>query len=82
VLLDREVLIWHAVDARHLTKRAARVIENQRCWWSYASLWELAIKSGLRKVNLFVEQERVSAARFITYVASHPAFDAYVKRIW
>jgi PIN domain nuclease of toxin-antitoxin system len=70
MLLDTQVLIWHAIGGERFTKTAIRAIEKGGHFYSHASVWELAIKSGLNKVSLILGGERVLARQFITYVAS------------
>jgi PIN domain nuclease of toxin-antitoxin system len=54
LLLDTHVLLWFLVGDRRLTHTARQQIEtseNQR-WLSIASLWEIAIKTSLGKLQL------------------------------
>jgi PIN domain nuclease of toxin-antitoxin system len=54
VLLDTHVLLWFLRDDPLLSATAKAVIENpqNRKLVSIASCWEIAIKTGLRKLNL------------------------------
>lgn len=55
VLLDTHILLWHMTDDRSLPARFRRIIEdpNAAVWVSHASLWEIAIKSSLGKLEFF-----------------------------
>jgi PIN domain nuclease of toxin-antitoxin system len=51
------VLIWYLEDNSQLTSTAAEILEDTRydLYVSIASLWEIAIKSGLGKLKLKIE---------------------------
>lgn len=50
-LLDTRVLIWAASEPERLGD-ATELVLNEDCWISAASVWELAIKQGLGKLDL------------------------------
>jgi len=54
VLLDTHSFLWMTLDMPELSARARAAIENpaNRKYVSMASLWELAIKDGLGKLDL------------------------------
>lgn len=55
VLIDTHALLWfHTQDAR-LSEKTRTAIESgeHECWYSIISLWEIAIKHGLGKLELF-----------------------------
>ena len=56
-LIDTHVLIWYLEDNSQLTSTAAEILEDTRhdLYVSIASLWEIAIKSGLGKLKLKIE---------------------------
>ena len=56
-LIDTHVLIWYLEDNSQLTSIAAEILEDTRhdLYVSIASLWEIAIKSGLGKLKLKIE---------------------------
>ena len=56
-LIDTHVLIWYLEDNPQLTAIAAEILEDTRhdLYVSIASLWEIAIKSGLGKLKLKIE---------------------------
>ena len=56
-LVDTHVLIWYLEDNSQLTSIAAEILEDTRhdLYVSIASLWEIAIKSGLGKLKLKIE---------------------------
>ncbi|MDQ3170404.1 MAG: type II toxin-antitoxin system VapC family toxin [Acidobacteriota bacterium] len=52
VLLDTQAFLWWVTDDPKLTPRARRAIVAQRCLLSIASCWEMAIKTGLGKLDM------------------------------
>lgn len=56
-LVDTHVLIWYLQDAQQLTPKVAELLEDTQhdFYVSVASLWEIAIKSGLGKLRLTIE---------------------------
>jgi len=71
VLVDTQVLIWHAMAPERLSRSAKQAIEKGNHVYSYASVWELAIKSGSNKIELRQYGERVTATQFIVSASSH-----------
>ena len=69
MLLDTQVLVWHGINPECLSRKAIAAIEKRGCFYSHVSLWELAIKSGLNKLNLALREERVSARQFVLHLA-------------
>jgi PIN domain nuclease of toxin-antitoxin system len=63
MLIDTCALLWYALEPAQLSKRAARVIQEQGNCYSHASLWELAIKSSSGKLKLTNQQGQPSNAR-------------------
>lgn len=54
LLLDTHVLLWYATDDPRLSARARRALDadDSELVVSVASIWELAIKAGLKQVTL------------------------------
>jgi PIN domain nuclease of toxin-antitoxin system len=52
VLLDTHAFLWWCGDARELSKRARKIVAEEECLLSLASLWEIAIKVSQRKLKL------------------------------
>lgn len=54
LLLDTHVLIWVLEDSPRLSRRARELVADpdSECWVSAASIWEMAIKSKLGKLQL------------------------------
>ena len=69
MLLDTIVLLWHITGAERLSSPAVRAIEREKCFYSYVSLLELALKNRLKKVQLTLRQRSVSARDFVLHVA-------------
>ncbi len=96
LLLDTHALLWWVNDAPALSRRARAAVadpENE-CLFSLASLWEMAIKLSLGKLELpatieaFVERHLVGGGfRVLEIDVGHVARDAVfksygVKRLW
>ena len=43
-LLDTHALLWYLFDSKNLSKTAKEIINNEFCYYSKVSLWEIAIK--------------------------------------
>ena len=56
-LIDTHILIWYLEDDPQLSSHVAEILEDTRhdLYVSIASLWEIAIKSGLGKLKLKIE---------------------------
>lgn len=54
ILLDTHILLWHLTDNPRLSLAQSRLIEDPTHikFFSVASLWEMAIKSSLGKLDL------------------------------
>ncbi len=54
ILLDTHAFLWWVTDSDELSRRARRLIGDGRneIFFSAASAWEIAIKSGLHRVTL------------------------------
>jgi PIN domain nuclease of toxin-antitoxin system len=57
LLLDSHILIWGAVEPERLSREARALIEERRndLLFSAVSLWEIAIKGGLRRASFQVD---------------------------
>jgi len=57
LLLDTHILLWAATDSPRLSAVARELIENSEntLWFSAASVWEVAIKSGPGRQDFFVD---------------------------
>lgn len=53
LLVDTHVILWWLNDDPRLSRKAHKALENSdaRHWVSYVSLWEIAIKSSLGKLD-------------------------------
>jgi PIN domain nuclease of toxin-antitoxin system len=54
ILLDTHILLWYLTDDGELSYEKSGIIEdtNNRLFFSIASLWEIAIKAGLLKLEI------------------------------
>ena len=50
-LLDTHALLWYLQDDVNLSSKARSVIDNEECYFSKVSLWEIAIKQGIGKLR-------------------------------
>jgi PIN domain nuclease of toxin-antitoxin system len=64
LLLDTQVLLWAVASSRRLSRAARTLLEDpdNELFYSAASMWEIAIKSGLRRPDFRVELETLHAA--------------------
>lgn len=59
LLLDTHTFIWFINDDKRLSDDAKSLIENMdnQCFISMASLWEMSIKSSLKKIRYSLTNE-------------------------
>ena len=50
-LIDTHALIWYAQGSQELSSVALELMENEECFYSVLSLWEIAIKQKLGKID-------------------------------
>ena len=43
-LLDTHAIIWDVSGSNELSSTAKNIMETKRCFFSFVSLWEIAIK--------------------------------------
>ena len=43
-LLDTHAILWYVSGSNELSQTAKNIMETRRCFFSFASLWEIAIK--------------------------------------
>ncbi len=62
LLLDTHALIWFLNGDKQLPEKSIRLIKNLeiRCYVSIASIWEIAIKLSLKKLELNDSFEEIS----------------------
>jgi PIN domain nuclease of toxin-antitoxin system len=59
ILLDTHILLWALSDDPKLSAKARKLIENAaEIYVSAATFWELAIKAGLGKLNVNLDEIR------------------------
>lgn len=51
-LLDTHVLLWYFMGSDELGDNAKQIIETKPCFYSPATLWEIAIKQSRKKLDL------------------------------
>lgn len=50
-LLDTHIILWYFQGNQNLSKNVRTIIETKKCFYSIASLWEIAIKQKLNKLD-------------------------------
>jgi PIN domain nuclease of toxin-antitoxin system len=81
LLLDTHVALWAISDHPRLSKKARALIESPRSsvWISAATVWEIAIKHGLRRGDMPVSGQdalryfQASGYRFLPVEPEHAA---------
>ena len=51
-LIDTHVLLWAVYDSKQLSEMARKILNDERCMISIASLWEISIKMSIGKLKL------------------------------
>jgi PIN domain nuclease of toxin-antitoxin system len=74
ILLDTDILLWALIEPTKLAKQARADIEDGRneVFFSAASIWEIAIKSKLKKQGLRFTADQIAAAALKTGFADLP----------
>jgi PIN domain nuclease of toxin-antitoxin system len=62
LLLDTNALLWWLENSPKLGRRAKSKIANEDVWTSSASVWEIAIKLGARRLRLSFPLTRMPSA--------------------
>lgn len=83
VLVDTHLLLWAAARSRRLPKEARRLLEDPRndVHYSAASLWEIAIKLGLRRGDFQVDLRRLRPALSEMGFLELPVTGAHAERL-
>lgn len=86
VLLDTHVLLWALITPRQLNKEIRGILKatDNEVMFSAASIWEIAIKSGLRRMNFRVAPEEIAEAAIESGFVELPvraAAAAYVAKL-
>lgn len=73
VLVDTQSIIWFSLDNVRLSKTARETLENNdnECYISMASFWEMSIKINLGKLDM----EGLTLKEFIDKVQEHNFID-------
>jgi PIN domain nuclease of toxin-antitoxin system len=86
LLLDTHVLLWALSDPRQLRKDARTAIEDPSndVMFSAASIWEIAIKASLNRIDFKVSPEDITSAAFecgFTELPVHSAAAAFTAKL-
>ncbi|MDD7298044.1 MULTISPECIES: type II toxin-antitoxin system VapC family toxin [Fibrobacter] len=59
-LLDTHAIIWYVSGNIELSAKARQLMDSRKCFFSYASLWEIAIKQakGTLEFNISIPELR------------------------
>lgn len=67
-LLDTHAILWYLFGDSRLSDNARNLIDNNDCYFSYASFWEISIKQSKKKLEfahtIFEIEEKCSRAGF------------------
>ena len=58
-LLDTHAIIWYLIGSQELSLTARRLMETKRCFFSYVSLWEIAIKQAKGTLDFKIDIPRL-----------------------
>ena len=83
VLLDTHLLLWASARSRRLPKEARRILEDPRneVHFSAVSLWEIAIKLGLRRSDFQADLSLLRPALSEMGFVELPVTGAHAERL-
>ena len=83
VLLDTHLLLWASARSRRLPKEARRILEDPRneVHFSAVSLWEIAIKLGLRRSDFQADLSLLRPALSEMGLVELPVTGAHAERL-
>jgi PIN domain nuclease of toxin-antitoxin system len=83
LLVDTHLLLWAAARSRRLSKDARRLLEepDNEVFFSAASIWEIAIKTALRKPGFKVDVALLRSALERMEFAEIPVTAAHAERL-
>ena len=83
LLVDTHLLLWASASSRRLPKEARRLLEAPRneIHYSAVSLWEIAIKSGLRRSDFEVDLALLRPALSEMGFIELPVTGAHAERL-
>ena len=60
-LLDTHAIIWYVIGSNELSITARNLMETKRCFFSFVSLWEIAIKQakGILNFEINISQLKI-----------------------
>ncbi len=83
LLVDTHLVLWAAAKSRRLPREARRLLENpaNEVFYSAASLWEIAIKAGLRRSDFRVDLALLRRALAAMDFVELPVSGAHAERL-
>ncbi len=83
LLVDTHLVLWAAAGSRKLPKEARRLLEHpaNEVFYSAASLWEIAIKAALRRIDFRVDLALLRTALATMEFEELPVSGAHAERL-
>ena len=84
-LLDTHAIIWYVSGNEELSPTARKIMETKRCFFSFVSLWEIAIKQTKGSLQFDIDIPRLKSVleNDLTIVTTDSKIPSYkVKTIW
>ncbi|KVW96891.1 type II toxin-antitoxin system VapC family toxin [Thiobacillus denitrificans] len=83
ILLDTHVLLWAVAQSSRLPQDARGLLEDpdNALFCSTASLWEIAIKAGLRRQDFVVDIPALRAAMVEMDIAELPVLGSHAEQV-
>lgn len=60
-LLDTHAILWYVSGNKELSLNARSVMESEKCFFSYVSLWEIAIKQAKGTLEFEIDIPRLKS---------------------
>lgn len=82
ILFDSHMLLWSVFEPEKLPRNVCKILDNDECQFfvSVASLWEIAIKASIGKINLpkdFFDEITNSNVNILNILPLH--IEAYMR---
>lgn len=82
-LVDTHLVLWAAAKSRRLPREARRLLEDpaNEVFYSAASLWEIAVKAGLRRSDFRVDLALLRPALAVMDFVELPVSGIHAERL-
>ena len=83
ILLDTNILIWALAEPERIARKYRSVIEDPKneMLFSAASIWEIAIKAQIERLNFAIDPEEIFRAAQESGFGELPVFSASAARV-